>query len=131
MQAYATTERIPEKPGLQISLSPYRTQSGGVRVENTRVAHAEGSSEARTAKMLASLVVNGLDEATIALLAQRLASHLEQPQQSSASCLAYTVAARARRTRRIVQDHPLRHRARGTASGQTRRSVDHPYAGGK
>jgi hypothetical protein len=89
MQAYATAERIPEKPELRISPSPYCEQAGAAAPVNTRVAPAEGSSEARTAQVLALLVIDGLDEATIALLARPLAPHLQQPRQSSASCLGW------------------------------------------
>jgi excisionase family DNA binding protein len=93
MQAYASAQATPVGPESQLSSRPPIGQGGEVAsiFGATRRNHGDSSSA-----LLASLILDGLDDHGLAALARRLLPHLRQPAEpEERSHVAYTVASLA------------------------------------
>lgn len=95
MQAYAKAEPAP--------LVSHRRSAAVTSLENVApvaaVVHAATDADAATtsASSLAALILDGLDESGLAVLARRLLPHLRQPavSETAAAHVVYTVASLA------------------------------------
>jgi hypothetical protein len=94
MQAYASAQATPVGSESEVSPRPTMVQGGkvaGIPGATSRTRGAESSSA-----VLASLILDGLDDRDLAVLARRLLPHLRQPAEADQrGHIAYTVASLA------------------------------------
>jgi len=91
MQAYASAASIPRAPEFRLTPASTVAQDVAVDVRGEMAAAGEGIA------LLASLILDGLDDRGLAVLARRLLPHLREPAASGAtpSRVAYTVSSLA------------------------------------
>lgn len=93
MQAYASAPLVPLEPHVRVTPGSDGTELSGSRREFA----AQSCRDANPTAMLASLVLDAVDEIGLAVLAQRLLPHLRQPigPTGTGGHVAYTVASLA------------------------------------
>jgi excisionase family DNA binding protein len=95
MQAYATAAQTPQDCGFRGLAAPAWNRAATTGTRSMATAPADGASCLTGPPTLASVLVDSLDDETLALLARRLTPHLGQPAQATVSSVAYTVASLA------------------------------------
>jgi excisionase family DNA binding protein len=94
MQAYASAQATPVGSESQRPTRPTMVQGGkvtGIAGPTSRITDAE-----RSTSMLAALILDGLDDHGLAVLARRLLPHMRQPAEAEErGHIAYTVASLA------------------------------------
>jgi excisionase family DNA binding protein len=95
MQAYASAELTPLVAELRSATFPTVVPAAPMGVSREAPTHFDGT--ASRSSILASLILDGLDEHGLAVLARRLLPHLSSPvrAETAQAHVAYTVASLA------------------------------------
>jgi excisionase family DNA binding protein len=97
MQAYASAQATPLETEWPLASDPSVAQVGSLATRANVAGTARSDGAASASSLLASLILDGLDNRGLAVLARRLLPHLSQPADPDArGPVAYTVVSLAK-----------------------------------